>query len=109
MPIALATCPYKDEANDYAIRDDDARDDNAVWTYEHAKGDVGEIAAHLASYPNQIQIVRAVSPMRHDASASRQRGGDQAGRLRRAIVASGGRPHEGVIDEKCHRRLSERL
>ena len=62
MPIALATCPYKDEANDYAIRDDDARDDNAVWTYEHAKGDVGEIAAHLASYPNQIQIVRAVSP-----------------------------------------------
>ena len=55
----VTTCPYKGEANYYAIRDDDARDDNAVWTYEHPKGSVGEIAAHLAFYPNHVEIVRA--------------------------------------------------
>jgi len=30
-----------------------------VWTYEHPKGSVGEIAAHLAFYPNHVEIVRA--------------------------------------------------
>ena len=53
----VTTCPYKGEANYYAIRDDDARDDNAVWTYEHPKGDVGEIAGHLAFYPNRVEVV----------------------------------------------------
>jgi uncharacterized protein (DUF427 family) len=52
------TCPYKGEANYYTIRDGDARADNAVWTYEHPKREVDEIAAHLAFYPNQTEIVR---------------------------------------------------
>jgi uncharacterized protein (DUF427 family) len=55
----VTTCPYKGEANYYSIRDDNAHDDNAVWTYEHPKGGVGEIAAHLAFYPNHVEIVRA--------------------------------------------------
>jgi len=52
-------CPYKGDANYYSIRSDDARDDNAVWTYDHPKGDVGEIAGHLAFYPSHVEVVRA--------------------------------------------------
>jgi uncharacterized protein (DUF427 family) len=52
-------CPYKGDANYYTIRSDDGRDDNAVWTYEHPKGDVSEIAGHLAFYPNHVEVVRA--------------------------------------------------
>ena len=52
-------CPYKGDANYYSIRSDDARDDNAVWTYERPKGDVGEIAGYLAFYPNHVEVVRA--------------------------------------------------
>ncbi len=56
----VTTCPYKGEANYYSIRDAEAHDDNAVWTYEHPKGSVGEIAGHLAFYPNRVEVVRAV-------------------------------------------------
>ena len=52
-------CPYKGDANYYSLRSDEARDDNAVWTYEHPKGDVGEIAGRLAFYPNHVEVVRA--------------------------------------------------
>jgi uncharacterized protein (DUF427 family) len=54
----VTTCPYKGEANYFSIRDGEARDDNAVWTYERPKADVGEIAGHLAFYPNRVEIVR---------------------------------------------------
>ena len=33
----VTTCPYKGEANYFSIADGKARDDNAVWTYEHAE------------------------------------------------------------------------
>ena len=39
----VTTCPYKGEANYFSITDGKARDDNAVWTYELPKADVGEI------------------------------------------------------------------
>jgi uncharacterized protein (DUF427 family) len=52
-------CPYKGDANYYSIRGDNAHDDNAVWTYEHPKEGVGEIAGHLAFYPNYVEVVRA--------------------------------------------------
>jgi uncharacterized protein (DUF427 family) len=55
----VTTCPYKGEANYYSIRDGEARDDNAVWTYEHPIGAVGEIAGHLAFYPNRVEVVLA--------------------------------------------------
>jgi uncharacterized protein (DUF427 family) len=54
----VTTCPYKGEANYYAIASDETRDDNAVWTYEHPKAEVGAIAGHLAFYPNRVEIER---------------------------------------------------
>jgi uncharacterized protein (DUF427 family) len=54
----VTTCPYKGEANYYSIAEGEHRDDNAVWTYETPKADVGEIASHLAFYPNRVEIVR---------------------------------------------------
>ncbi|RBP02118.1 uncharacterized protein (DUF427 family) [Roseiarcus fermentans] len=54
----VTTCPFKGEANYYTIHDEEARADNAVWTYEHPKGDVGAIAGHLAFYPNHVEVVR---------------------------------------------------
>ena len=54
----VTTCPYKGDANYFSIRDGDAHDDNAVWTYETPKEGVAEIAGHLAFYPNRAEIVR---------------------------------------------------
>ena len=54
----VTTCPYKGEANYYSIADGEARDDNAVWTYETPKADVAEIASHLAFYPDKVEITR---------------------------------------------------
>ena len=54
----VTTCPYKGEANYFSIRDSDAHDNNAVWTYERPKDEVGAIAGHLAFYPNRVEIVR---------------------------------------------------
>ena len=55
----VTTCPFKGEANYFSIRDGHDRDDNAVWTYETPKGDVAEIASHLAFYPNRVEILKA--------------------------------------------------
>ena len=54
----VTTCPYKGEANYYSIADREHRDDNAVWTYERPKPEVAAIAAHLAFYPNRVDVVR---------------------------------------------------
>ncbi len=54
----VTTCPYKGQANYFSIREGEARDDNAVWTYERPKAEVGEIASHLAFYPNRVEVVR---------------------------------------------------
>jgi len=55
----VTACPYKGEANYFTIRDGDARDDDAVWTYEAPKAEVAEIAGRLAFYPNRVEVVRA--------------------------------------------------
>jgi len=54
----VTTCPYKGAANYYSLTDGQNRDENAVWTYETPKADVGEIASHLAFYPNRVEIRR---------------------------------------------------
>ncbi len=54
----VTTCPYKGEANYFSIADGEARDDNAVWTYETPKTEVAEIASHLAFYPDKVEITR---------------------------------------------------
>ena len=51
-------CPYKGDANYYAITDGQVRDENAVWTYETPKAGVAEIASHLAFYPDRVDIMR---------------------------------------------------
>ena len=55
----VTTCPFKGEANYFSIRDGYDRDDNAVWTYEHPRKDVAEIAGQLAFYPDRVEILRA--------------------------------------------------
>jgi uncharacterized protein (DUF427 family) len=54
----VTTCPYKGEANYFSIADGEVRDENAVWTYETPKADVGEIASHLAFYRDKVEITR---------------------------------------------------
>ena len=54
----VTTCPYKGEANYFSLHDGDARDENAVWTYERPKRDVAKIASRLAFYPSRVEIVR---------------------------------------------------
>ncbi|MDR3493690.1 MAG: DUF427 domain-containing protein [Ancalomicrobiaceae bacterium] len=53
------TCPYKGIANYFTLTADGISDANAVWTYEQPKQGVGEIAGHLAFYPDKVEIVRA--------------------------------------------------
>ncbi len=53
------TCPWKGEASYFTLSDGAASDDNAVWSYETPKADVGEIAGHLAFYPDKVEIKRA--------------------------------------------------
>lgn len=54
----LTSCPYKGQANYFSIVDGEARDENAVWTYEAPFAPVGEIAGHLAFYPSRVEIKR---------------------------------------------------
>jgi uncharacterized protein (DUF427 family) len=54
----VTTCPYKGEANYFSLHDGDARDENAVWTYERPKADVAEIDSHLAFYPNRVEVTQ---------------------------------------------------
>jgi uncharacterized protein (DUF427 family) len=54
----VTTCPYKGEAHYFSIRDGENHDDNAVWTYEKPLAGVGEIASHLAFYPNHVETLR---------------------------------------------------
>ena len=53
----VTTCPYKGEANYYSLHDGEARDENAVWTYETPNESVAAIAGHLAFYPNRVEIL----------------------------------------------------
>ena len=54
----VTTCPYKGQANYYAIADGEVRDDNAVWTYETPKAEVAEIGSYLAFYSSKVEIAR---------------------------------------------------
>ena len=54
-------CPYKGEASYYSITttQTDGTDDitDAVWTYEHPYPAVEAITAHVAFYPDRVEIV----------------------------------------------------
>lgn len=49
-------CPYKGEANYYSIPALGDAGVNAVWTYETPFDAVGEIAGHLAFYPDRVAV-----------------------------------------------------
>ncbi|MGF9694036.1 DUF427 domain-containing protein [Rhizobium sp. 0TCS1.26] len=49
-------CPYKGQANYYSIPALGEAGLNSVWTYETPFDAVGEIAGHLAFYPDRVSI-----------------------------------------------------
>jgi uncharacterized protein (DUF427 family) len=49
-------CPYKGEANYYSIPALGQAGLNAVWTYEAPFEAVGDIAGHLAFYPDRVSV-----------------------------------------------------
>ena len=51
-------CPYKGDANYFSLHGGDARDANAVWTYETPLPEAVALKGHLAFYPNKVEIIR---------------------------------------------------
>ncbi|WP_036840775.1 DUF427 domain-containing protein [Pleomorphomonas oryzae] len=49
-------CPYKGQANYYSIPALGEAGVNSVWTYETPFEAVGDIAGHLAFYPDRVSI-----------------------------------------------------
>jgi uncharacterized protein (DUF427 family) len=52
-------CPYKGDAAYYSIVTDDAEIADAIWTYEDPFPAVGQIAGHVAFYPDRVEISAA--------------------------------------------------
>jgi uncharacterized protein (DUF427 family) len=50
-------CPYKGDCAYYSIPAGGERSVNAVWTYEAPYAAVGEIAGHLAFYPDRVDAI----------------------------------------------------
>ena len=50
-------CPFKGDASYYSIPALGERGRNAVWTYETPYESVAAIEAHLAFYPDRVDIV----------------------------------------------------
>jgi uncharacterized protein (DUF427 family) len=50
-------CPYKGDASYYSINAGGKIAENAIWSYETPKADVGEIAGHVAFYPNRVDKI----------------------------------------------------
>jgi uncharacterized protein (DUF427 family) len=51
-------CPWKGQASYYSIRTPQGVLDNAVWSYEDPKPEVGAIAGHLAFYTDRVTVTR---------------------------------------------------
>ena len=52
-------CPYKGDASYYNIVTEGGTVDDAIWTYEKPYPAVGEIAGHVAFYPDKADIAVA--------------------------------------------------
>jgi uncharacterized protein (DUF427 family) len=50
-------CPYKGDASYYSIVADGRTSENAVWSYEHPKADMTDIAGYVAFYPNRVDAI----------------------------------------------------
>jgi uncharacterized protein (DUF427 family) len=51
-------CPYKGDANYFSLHGGDARDNNAVWTYEKPLPEAAALKDHVAFYPNKVEFIR---------------------------------------------------
>ncbi|WNI14480.1 DUF427 domain-containing protein [Actinacidiphila sp. ITFR-21] len=49
-------CPYKGDASYYSLTSGDNEITDAVWTYEKPYESVGEIAGHVAFYPQHVEM-----------------------------------------------------
>lgn len=49
-------CPYKGECSYYSIVTPEGVLDDVVWTYETPYPAVGEIAGHVAFYPDRVTV-----------------------------------------------------
>ena len=57
IPTDTATyCPFKGDAGYYSVRVGDVTVDDAVWFYARPYPAVGEIAGHVAFYPNKADV-----------------------------------------------------
>lgn len=52
----MTHCPYKGDANYFALVDGERRTENAAWTYERPGAAVAAIAGCLAFYPDKVEI-----------------------------------------------------
>jgi uncharacterized protein (DUF427 family) len=66
-PSALAAsdsttyCPYKGDASYYSLVTADGTVPDAVWTYTTPYDAVGEIAGHVAFYPQHVDLVETAA------------------------------------------------
>lgn len=52
------TCPWKGQASYYSVRTPQGLLENSVWSYESPLPEMGEIAGHLAFYPDKVTVTR---------------------------------------------------
>jgi uncharacterized protein (DUF427 family) len=50
-------CPYKGEASYFSLKAGDKSAENAVWSYVEPYPAVGQIAGHLAFYPDRVDSI----------------------------------------------------
>jgi uncharacterized protein (DUF427 family) len=50
-------CPYKGECSYYSIPAGGPKSVNAIWSYEQPYSAVGQIAGHMAFYPDRIDSI----------------------------------------------------
>ncbi len=55
-------CPYKGDANYYSVPAGGERSANAVWEYRSPYPAVGEIAGHVAFYPDRVDSIATENP-----------------------------------------------
>ena len=49
-------CPYKGDASYYTVTTPSGELDDAIWVYREPYEPVGEIADHVAFYPDRIEV-----------------------------------------------------
>jgi uncharacterized protein (DUF427 family) len=52
-------CPYKGDASYFSLVTADGTVTDAVWTYDKPYDAVGEIAGHVAFYPQHVELTEA--------------------------------------------------